>query len=288
MDVHEDKVSGILAARKEPDRPPEGELGTQVDGRRQGSIRRDVAGDGEKAWAGGRVPELLPRERILGPGERTERQAGEDARRGQPGQHAHGGGPGLSQPGGGAAAPDQGGGDEDGRQRRGVVRANGVLRFEGGQEVRGQRREADGQVVVIHNGVPLQRFYPGSGGAAVRRELGLSPEEVAVGMVGNFVPWKNHELFLRSAALLGPGLAHVRFFVVGGEVFPENLGREATLRFRAGDACALATALRRLIEDAGLRRAMGEAARARMEAGFSIERQVREIQAVYHALLRTP
>jgi glycosyltransferase involved in cell wall biosynthesis len=221
---------------------------------------------------------------------------------------------------------------------------------------------ADGQVVVIHNGVPLQRFYPDSGGAAVRKELGLSPEDVAVGIVGNFVPWKNHELFLRSAALLGPDLAHVRFFVVGGEVFPENLGREATLRaearrlglegrvsflgvrtdmpavmdaldvlvspaeveacsrailegmasgtpvigadaggtpeliapgktgllFRAGDACALATALRRVIEDAGLRKAMGEAARARTEAGFSIERQVREIQAVYDGLLRTP
>ena len=221
---------------------------------------------------------------------------------------------------------------------------------------------ADGQVVVIHNGVPLQRFYPGSGGAAVRRELGLSPEEVAVGIVGNFSPWKNHELLLRSAALLGAGLVHVRFFVVGGEVFPENRGREATLRaetrrlglegrvsflgvrtdmpavmdaldvlvspaeveacsraileamasgtpvigadaggtpelivpgktgllFQAGDAHALATALRRLIEDARLRKAMGEAARARMEAGFSIERQVREIETVYDALLRTP
>ncbi|MFQ5791309.1 MAG: glycosyltransferase [Acidobacteriota bacterium] len=219
-----------------------------------------------------------------------------------------------------------------------------------------------GRVVVIHNGVPLQRFHPGSGGAAVRKELGLSPEEVAVGIVGNFSPWKNHDLFLRAAALTGPDLAHVRFFVVGGEVFPTNHGREATLReetrrlglngqvrflgvredmpaimdaldilisaaeaeacsrtileamasgtpvigadvggtpelimpgktgllFPTGDAHALAAALRRLIEDVPLRTAMGEAAPARAQAQFSIERQVREVESVYDAILRTP
>jgi glycosyltransferase involved in cell wall biosynthesis len=219
---------------------------------------------------------------------------------------------------------------------------------------------ADERVVVIHNGVPLQRFYPGAGGERVRRALGLTPEQVAVGIVGNFGPVKRLELFLQAAAVLGPGLPHVRFVIVGGEVFPEHRGRDAALRaearrhgveehvcflgvredmpavmdaldilvspaeaeacsraileamasgtpvigadaggtpelivpgktgllFRAGDAHALATALRTLIGDARLRETMGQAARVRMEAGFSIERQVREIEAVYDALLR--
>lgn len=220
----------------------------------------------------------------------------------------------------------------------------------------------DDQVVVIHNGVPFERFYPGAGGVSVRRELDLAPDQLAVGIVGNFTPLKNHELFLQAAAILGPNLPDVRFFVVGGEVFPENRGREAALRaetgrlglegqvrffgvrqdmpaimdaldilvstaeaeacsraileamasgtpvigadaggtpeliaqgktgflFPAGDAHALAAALLRLIEDAQLRKAMGEAARARVQEEFGIERQVREIEKVYEAILRAP
>lgn len=217
------------------------------------------------------------------------------------------------------------------------------------------------RVVVIRNGVPLQRFFPSAGGTAVRRELGLGPEDVAVGIIGNFTPWKQHELFLRAVALLAPSVRQTRFFLVGGEVFAANSGREAALRAEARrlglegrvtflgvredmpavmdaldiavstaevEACsraileamasgtpvvaadaggnpelvadgetgllfppgrpeALARALRRLIEDAPERKAMGQAARARAEARFSIERQVTETEMVYEALLGT-
>ncbi len=217
------------------------------------------------------------------------------------------------------------------------------------------------RVVVIHNGVPLQRFRPGAAGAAARRDLGVGPDEVGVGIVGNLSPVKRHEVFLAAVAILAPALPRVRFLVVGGEVFPENRGREAALRgaarrcgvdgrvaflgerqdmpaimdaldvvvsacdaeacsraileamasgtpvvgadaggnpeliadgetgllFPPGRAEALAAALRRVIEDAPLRRRMGEAARARAEASFSIERQVRQIEALYAGLLGT-
>ena len=218
------------------------------------------------------------------------------------------------------------------------------------------------RVHVIRNGVPLAAFRPGCGGTALREALGLRPDEVAVGIVGNFSPWKRHDLFLQAAASLDPAVHRARILVVGGEVFPANRGQEARLRaetrglgledrvhflgvrqdmpavmdaldilvspaqFEAcsraileamaagtpvvgaddggnpelivpgetgllvpsGDPHALARALQHLIEDAPLRMAMGRAARARAEAAFSIERQVRETEAVYDAILGVP
>jgi len=91
-------------------------------------------------------------------------------------------------------------------------------------------------VVVVHNGVDTDRFRPGNGGAAVRSELGLAEGEVAVGIVGNFSPLKNHELFLAAARRFRDGRSAARFLIVGGEVFAENRARAAELR-------ALATAL---------------------------------------------
>ncbi len=217
------------------------------------------------------------------------------------------------------------------------------------------------RVVVVRNGVPLGRFRPGAGGAAVRQGLGLLPDQVAVGIVGNLSPVKEHELFLRAASHVAALAPQARFLVVGGEVFPENRGREAALRAEtrrlglerrvaflgvredmpavmdaldilvsaaAAEACsratveamaagipvvgadaggtpelvapgetgllvppqdapALAAAVARLVEDAPGRKAMGAAARARAEAHFAIEAQVRAIEAVYDGVLRS-
>jgi glycosyltransferase involved in cell wall biosynthesis len=51
------------------------------------------------------------------------------------------------------------------------------------------------------------------------------------------------------------------------------------------DSAALAAALRRLLEDPALRRVMGERARARAVAEFSIERVIEQTLAVYRGLL---
>jgi glycosyltransferase involved in cell wall biosynthesis len=53
-----------------------------------------------------------------------------------------------------------------------------------------------------------------------------------------------------------------------------------------GDAEAWAAALRPLIEDAGLRKKQGAAGRARYEAEFTFERQLRRTWAVYEGALR--
>jgi len=60
---------------------------------------------------------------------------------------------------------------------------------------------------------------------------------------------------------------------------------ETGLLVPARDATATAAALKRLIEDAGLRRRMGEAARARAEREFSAERFIADSLAVYDDLL---
>jgi len=91
----------------------------------------------------------------------------------------------------------------------------------------------DDRVRIIYNGVPLDRFAPGNGGETVRRSLGLSPTCVTVGIVGNFSRVKRHELFLQAASRLSAELPSLRFLVVGGELFPENRGREAALRAEA-------------------------------------------------------
>lgn len=214
-----------------------------------------------------------------------------------------------------------------------------------------------GRVVVAHNGVDLARFAPGARGAALRRRWGLAADAVAIGIVGNFTPLKRHEVFLRALARL-VRTAGVRAYVVGGEVFADNRGREAALRreaarlgleawvtftgviddmpavmdaldvvvsaaeaeacsraileamasatpvvgaaaggnaeliaggetgllFPPGDVDALAAALERLIGDAGLRRKLGEAGRARAERSFSIERYAERVAAVYDSL----
>jgi glycosyltransferase involved in cell wall biosynthesis len=56
----------------------------------------------------------------------------------------------------------------------------------------------------------------------------------------------------------------------------------------AGDAAALADALRTLVNDGNLRRQMGGAGRARAIRQFTAERMVRETLAVYGSLLPRP
>lgn len=55
--------------------------------------------------------------------------------------------------------------------------------------------------------------------------------------------------------------------------------------YPAGDSAALARAVVELLRDAGRLRAMGAAGRQRVEAGFTIARQVREFEALYRDIL---
>jgi glycosyltransferase involved in cell wall biosynthesis len=72
------------------------------------------------------------------------------------------------------------------------------------------------KVHVIPNGVDCDRFKPSSQDRiSARGELGISETVPLVGIVAALRPEKNHELFLRSAALVQRRLPDARFLIVG-------------------------------------------------------------------------
>jgi glycosyltransferase involved in cell wall biosynthesis len=78
-------------------------------------------------------------------------------------------------------------------------------------EVRGVNPE---KIVVNPNGVDVERFRPGVGGVAARRELGIRDDEVLAGFVGTFGPWHGVEKLAAAIKLIPPNLP-VRFLLVG-------------------------------------------------------------------------
>lgn len=68
-------------------------------------------------------------------------------------------------------------------------------------------------VVVIHNGVASDAA-PGHG-PAVRRELGLAPDEIVLGMLSGLQPGKGHDVAIRALATLRQRFPRLRLLVVG-------------------------------------------------------------------------
>jgi glycosyltransferase involved in cell wall biosynthesis len=72
----------------------------------------------------------------------------------------------------------------------------------------------DEKIVVNPNGVDTEKFRPGVGGQAVRRELGVAEDETLAGFVGTFGPWHG-VLTLAEAITTMPAESRVRFLLVG-------------------------------------------------------------------------
>jgi glycosyltransferase involved in cell wall biosynthesis len=78
------------------------------------------------------------------------------------------------------------------------------------------------KIRVICGGIDPERFTPGDG-AALRKRLGLSPEDFLFGLVGSAdrPRGKGQLLFLEAAARLAPSFPHVRYLLVGrGTLLP--------------------------------------------------------------------
>lgn len=80
------------------------------------------------------------------------------------------------------------------------------------------------KIVVNSNGVDTAKFRPGIGGAAARRELGVTDDETLAGFVGTFGPWHG-VLTLAEAVTLLPADSGVRFLLVGAGKFREEVER---------------------------------------------------------------
>ena len=83
---------------------------------------------------------------------------------------------------------------------------------------------ADEKIVVNPNGVDTEKFRPGIGGDAARRELGVAEDETLAGFVGTFGPWHG-VLTLAEAITLLPRDSGVRFLLAGAGRFREEVER---------------------------------------------------------------
>jgi glycosyltransferase involved in cell wall biosynthesis len=91
----------------------------------------------------------------------------------------------------------------------------GVAAAHGDYLIENERFPAS-KVHVISNGVDCQRFRPSpEDRASARKELGVSEQAPLVGIVAALRPEKNHELFLRAAALVQRRLPAARFVIIG-------------------------------------------------------------------------
>lgn len=71
------------------------------------------------------------------------------------------------------------------------------------------------KVRVIPNGVDPEKFRPRPGGRQLKPSLGIPADAPVVGIVAALRPEKNHELFLRMAALVVRRVPEAHFLIVG-------------------------------------------------------------------------
>jgi len=80
------------------------------------------------------------------------------------------------------------------------------------------------KIIVNPNGVDTDRFSPGIGGPAIRRELRIDEEQILAGFVGTFGPWHG-VLTLAEAITLLPADRPLRFLLVGAGRFRDEVER---------------------------------------------------------------
>jgi glycosyltransferase involved in cell wall biosynthesis len=79
-----------------------------------------------------------------------------------------------------------------------------------------ERGIAAAKMLIVPNGIDTERFRPiAAGGARVRAELGLSPEETAIGIIARLDPIKDHRTFVTAAAMVARARRGLRFVVIG-------------------------------------------------------------------------
>jgi len=78
-----------------------------------------------------------------------------------------------------------------------------------------------GKIHLVRNGINPKAFV-GVNKNTVREEIGIKPEIPLLGMVAHFVPWKQHDVFIESAALIHQRIPEAQFALIGKDLFNEN------------------------------------------------------------------
>lgn len=86
---------------------------------------------------------------------------------------------------------------------------------------------SDKKIVVNPNGVDVEKFRPGVGGAEVRANLGVAADETLVGFVGSFGPWHGVLELAKSITQI-PENTRIKFLLVGSGKLREET--EQTIR----------------------------------------------------------
>ncbi|CAG0984276.1 Putative glycosyltransferase EpsF [Burkholderiales bacterium] len=83
-------------------------------------------------------------------------------------------------------------------------------------------------ITVIHNGIDTEAFRPDpDAGTGIRAEWGIAAFETVIGLVGRFEAKKDHDTFLRAAAIAALERADLRFVCVGDRPASARAGLEA-------------------------------------------------------------
>lgn len=99
-------------------------------------------------------------------------------------------------------------------------------------EARGVAAE---KIVINPNGVDVERFRPGVGGAEARHELGIRDDEVVAGFVGTFGPWHGVEKLAEAIKLI-PASEPIRFLFVGSGSLHVEVEKRLEAEVAAGRA----------------------------------------------------
>jgi glycosyltransferase involved in cell wall biosynthesis len=86
------------------------------------------------------------------------------------------------------------------------------------EEAAAQFPQQQDKVTIASQGVDLDRFAPSLAlRAAARAELGLAPDTPVAGIIGDLIPLKGQDVFIRAAALAAQSVPSAVFLVIGDE-----------------------------------------------------------------------
>ncbi len=97
-------------------------------------------------------------------------------------------------------------------------------------EARGVHPE---KIIVNPNGVDVELFRPGAGGAEARRELGIDNEETVAGFVGTFGPWHGVEKLAEAIKGIADDI-RVRFLLVGSGSLHAEVEKQLETEVKSG------------------------------------------------------